>query len=137
MQHQQKAGAIVVNSRGSIAVITNNLGRCTFPKGSIEAGEEPIDTARREVTEETGLKELVVHELLGILERPGYTDKKTDEPSVIKRIYVYFFTTTQPTLQPSGSDVVSAAWIEPEHLPDTLSWPEETEFFNQHRHKLI
>ncbi|HYC45416.1 MAG TPA: NUDIX domain-containing protein [Burkholderiales bacterium] len=29
-----------------------------FPKGRIEAGEEPIDAARRETTEETGLTDL-------------------------------------------------------------------------------
>ena len=29
-----------------------------FPKGRVEAGEEPIDAARREATEETGLTDL-------------------------------------------------------------------------------
>ena len=29
-----------------------------FPKGHVEAGEEPIDAAKREATEETGLTEL-------------------------------------------------------------------------------
>lgn len=29
-----------------------------FPKGRVEPGEEPIDTARRETTEETGLTDL-------------------------------------------------------------------------------
>ena len=29
-----------------------------FPKGKVEAGEEPIDAAKRETTEETGLTEL-------------------------------------------------------------------------------
>ena len=29
-----------------------------FPKGRVEAGEEPLETARRETTEETGLTDL-------------------------------------------------------------------------------
>ena len=32
-----------------------------FPKGHVEPGEEPADAARREVAEETGLADLVVH----------------------------------------------------------------------------
>jgi len=32
-----------------------------FPKGHLEAGEPPADAARREVAEETGLAELVLH----------------------------------------------------------------------------
>jgi len=31
-----------------------------FPKGLVEPGEEPLDAARREVTEETGLRELAL-----------------------------------------------------------------------------
>ena len=31
-----------------------------FPKGLVEAGEEPLDTALREVTEETGLRGLAL-----------------------------------------------------------------------------
>src|SRR5438552_3149268 len=32
-----------------------------FPKGHLETGEPPAEAARREVTEETGLNELVLH----------------------------------------------------------------------------
>src|SRR2546425_12679071 len=32
-----------------------------FPKGHLESAEPPADAARREVTEETGLQDLVLH----------------------------------------------------------------------------
>lgn len=48
-----------------ILLIQDAKGRWTIPKGHVEEGENPRDTARREITEETGLKEMKVHDWLG------------------------------------------------------------------------
>lgn len=43
-----------------------------FPKGEVEAGEVPLDTARREVIEETGLRDLRFDWGDGYIETPPY-----------------------------------------------------------------
>lgn len=43
----------------------NNWG---FPKGHLEEGETPLDAARRETSEETGLTELVLHGPIRIID---------------------------------------------------------------------
>jgi ADP-ribose pyrophosphatase YjhB (NUDIX family) len=48
-----------------ILLIQDSKGRWTVPKGHIEEGEPARDTARREITEETGLAEMRVHDFLG------------------------------------------------------------------------
>ena len=65
---EQTAGGIIYR-KGSegleILLIQDAKNRWTIPKGHIEEGEKADETAKREIQEETGLKEMNVHAWLG------------------------------------------------------------------------
>jgi ADP-ribose pyrophosphatase YjhB (NUDIX family) len=132
MKRVECAGGIVVGSNRHILVITNQLGKHTLPKGTCEEDETPIGTARREITEESGVTQLEVVRYLGTIKRVGFTAIKADTPSVIKYISMFHCTTEQTELCPMASDVVSARWVEPAQLGNQLTWPEEYDFFLAH-----
>ena len=141
MREVVQAGGIVINAKGQILVIKNNIGRQTFPKGSQELGETLIQTARREIKEETGLKNFEIGKELGVLSRPGYIAYKsqgqiTTTPQLIKHIHLFLCTTTEMKLKPQADDAVMAKWVNPSDLEAELSWAEEFEFFKKHRAKL-
>ena len=54
------AGAVVARRMGDdwLLLVLRAYRNWDFPKGMVEAGEEPFAAARREVTEETGLTDL-------------------------------------------------------------------------------
>lgn len=60
----EAAGGIVQNSEKEILFI-KRLGKWDLPKGKIEKGEKPGDCALREVTEETGVKNLTLKKKAG------------------------------------------------------------------------
>ncbi len=53
------AGGVVVNERGNILWILRN-GHWDIPKGKVESGEKLEEAALREVTEETGIKNIKI-----------------------------------------------------------------------------
>lgn len=52
--HKQSAGGIVYCNGNVLTLHITRRGEIVFPKGTIEPGEAPKDTAVREVLEETG-----------------------------------------------------------------------------------
>jgi bis(5'-nucleosidyl)-tetraphosphatase len=54
------AGAVVVRRERDVCnyLLLRAYDYWDFPKGIVEAGEDPLEAARREVEEETGLREL-------------------------------------------------------------------------------
>ena len=61
MLRERSAGAILfrrVDDGREYLLLHYPAGHWDFPKGNIEPGEEPLDTARREVKEETNLEDI-------------------------------------------------------------------------------
>ncbi len=66
---ESTAGGIIFrrNKKGAVEIllIKDAKGRWTIPKGHIEEGERAPETARREIGEEVGLKDIKVLDWLG------------------------------------------------------------------------
>ncbi len=62
MKKEFSAGGVLVKG-SEVLLIKNTSGVWTFPKGNIEKGETPEETAVREVLEETGVEGRIVKDL--------------------------------------------------------------------------
>ena len=88
---ERSAGAVVVNENGGRRyILLLNNGKWDFPKGNMEEGETELQTVRREVEEETGLKSLKVFD--GFRRVIEYFYRR-DGKNVHKRV-VYFLAET-------------------------------------------
>jgi 8-oxo-dGTP pyrophosphatase MutT (NUDIX family) len=71
MEQQYSAGGVVITQDDAglwVLLIKDRFGHWTWPKGHIEQGETPKATALREITEETGAKDLTVLDQICIQE---------------------------------------------------------------------
>ncbi len=87
------AGGIVLGTAGQVVLVQgkNGNGAWLFPKGHIEEGETKEEAARREIQEETGLKNLEYVGELGSFERHPINKDGTYRISEIKVMYMFLF----------------------------------------------
>jgi predicted NUDIX family NTP pyrophosphohydrolase len=71
--HRRREGAleVLLVHPGGPLWAKRDLGAWSIPKGEIDAGEDPLAAARREVEEETGLRALGPFEALGSIRQRG------------------------------------------------------------------
>lgn len=72
-QRETSAGGVVFRrpaggGQPAFLLIRDSYRNWGFPKGHLQSGEPPADAARREVTEETGLDDLILHGPIGVID---------------------------------------------------------------------
>ena len=103
------AGGLVTNPKGQILWIYRR-GFWDLPKGKLDEGETIQTCALREVAEETGIKDIRLHELLKFTNHI-YFDKYLNQ-EVVKRTYWFHMTipTTQSGVPQITEDIEKIEW---------------------------
>src|SRR5436853_5560345 len=122
-QRETSAGGVVFR-RGSdgqvrFLLIRDSYKNWGFPKGHLEAGEPPADAARREVTEETGLNDLVLHGPIKVIDWYFRFRGKT----IHKYCHFFLFESRGGDPVPQTDEGISdCAWYPPDAARRTISY---------------
>lgn len=105
-------------------------GHWSFPKGTPEEVETPIETARREVFEETGLTFEEIDETKTFSEE--YTFEK--DGKIIEKTTTYFVGYVQSKdFVVDGTEIERAAWIPIKMVEEILTYPVAKRIWNKVR----
>jgi ADP-ribose pyrophosphatase YjhB (NUDIX family) len=127
--HTESAGGVVLDASGRVLLVSQHGTSWSLPKGHIEAGEDALAAARREIYEESGVGRLELVRELGSYSRHRIGKDGGEDASELKTIHLFLFRTTQTALAPVDADNPEARWVEPRRVAEMLTHPKDKEHF--------
>jgi 8-oxo-dGTP pyrophosphatase MutT (NUDIX family) len=101
-----------------------------FPRGGVDDGEDYIETAKREVLEETGIEDLKYIQELGVYERYPNGITKDTFGAYPMEIHMFLFRTEcSGELVPKDMDVKEVGWFSYEDALERLENEDYRGFF--------
>ena len=129
MKSTHSAGGVVLNKKRQVLVVNQRGRSWSLPKGHLEEGEETLEAARREIYEESGLKDLKLVKLLGSYERMRIGKNGGEDGAELKKLTFFLFEADGEVLKPIDPDNPEARWVDPNKVCDLLTHPKDKEFF--------
>jgi ADP-ribose pyrophosphatase YjhB (NUDIX family) len=118
------AGGVIINDNDEVIVVNQKGVSWSLPKGHAEANETEIETAVREIYEESGVKDLELVRKLGSYERYGMRDGLE-----LKTMNFFLFKASKQDLHPIDKDNPEAIWVHKDKVSEMLTHPKDKEFF--------
>ena len=120
------AGGVVINEYDEVIIVSQKgkVKTWSLPKGHVEEGETELETAKREIYEESGAKDLEFIKPLGTYERYSM-----DNETELKVRTFFFFKTHKQDLHPIDKENPEAIWASKDKVSEILTHPKDKEFF--------
>jgi len=125
----ESAGGIVLNSDNKILIVNQNYDSWSLPKGHVDPGETILEAAKREIHEESGVKQLDYIKDLGFYERFKIGLDGKDDQGELKKIHIFLFKTDQMKLQPIDPMNPEARWCTTKEIIKLLTHKEDVNYF--------
>ena len=105
MKQEKSCGCIIINDKNEVLLIHHNAGHWDFPKGHVEEGETEVETAIREVKEETNID-------VEVDEKYRYSTKYSPKEDVIKEVIYFLARNISDNKQAQLEEVSEVNWFE-------------------------
>lgn len=123
MKYEKSCGAIVVDD-GKVLLVKHNAGHWDFPKGHVEEGETEIETAIREVKEETNID-------IKIEKENKYISEYSPKENVMKTVIYFIGEKVGGEDKPQIEEVSDVEWVDVNKAVERITHQKSKEIMMQ------
>ena len=123
LKKEKSCGCIIIE-KDKVLLIQQKKGHWGFPKGHIEIGETEIETAMREVKEETNLD-------VEINENKRYTMEYITDKGTLKQVVLFIAKKISGNEKCQESEIKSMKWMTFEDAIKTITYENTKKLFNK------
>ena len=120
---EKSCGCIIIES-GKVLLIKQNDGQWGFPKGHVEPGETEIQTAIREVKEETNID-------VKINDKKRYTMEYITDKGVFKQVVLFIAKKISGNEKNQESEIQSIKWMSYDEAIKIITYDNTRELFKK------
>ena len=128
MKKEKSCGALVFylkdNKEQILLIKHSNSGHWSFPKGHVEAGETEVETAVREIKEETGVSANIDTRFREVV---TYSPKK----DIIKDVIYFFATADDDHTERQEEEVSEVMWVDINKAIKYVSYKNDKQLVNK------
>ena len=115
MKQEKSCGCIVINEKNEVLLVHHNKGHWDFPKGHVEVGETEIQTAIREVKEETNID-------VEVNENYRYTTEYSPEENVMKEVVYFLAKNVSDNRNAQLEEVNAVEWVKLDEAVEKITY---------------
>ena len=115
MKQEKSCGCIVMNEKNEILLVHHNQGHWGLPKGHMEEGETEVETAIREVKEETNID-------VEVNEKFRYTQIYSPKENVMKEVVFFLAKNVSDNGAPQLEEVNEVRWFNLDDAIKTITY---------------
>ena len=115
MKREKSCGCIIINDKEEVLLVHHNKGHWDFPKGHVESGETEVETAKREVKEETNID-------VEVNEEYRYSTKYSPKEDVIKEVIYFLARNISDNRQAQLEEVSEVKWFSMDDAIDKITY---------------
>ncbi|MBR3254647.1 MAG: NUDIX domain-containing protein [Clostridia bacterium] len=123
LKKEKSCGCIIIDG-GKVLLVQQTKGLWGFPKGHVEAGETEIETAIREVKEETNLD-------VEINENKRYSMEYITDRGTLKKVVLFIAKKISGNEKYQESEIKSIKWLNYEDAIKTITYDNTRELFKK------
>lgn len=116
MEYNEKSCGCIILDKDKVLLVKHNVGHWDFPKGHMENGETEVQTAIREVKEETNIDVIIPNE------QDKYIVEYSPRENIWKQVVFFVAKKIDGEIKPQETEIETIQWFEFEEAVDRINY---------------